>query len=670
MRQCNAPQTLVPFLLDPSEGFALGISPGCALINGEKTNGEERPNGEGVQTSIPDRLAEAVDVEVKPRLPFLVVGIGASAGGLEAVSAFLDAMPPDSGMAFIVVQHLPPERESLMTELLARHTKMKCQEIHDGMKVEANHVYVIRPGRTLTIVEGALHLGEPLEKRGHRKPVDDFFRSLAAEQRERAICVVMSGMGNNGSLGAQEVKAVGGVCIAQDVASAKFTGMPQNLIDAGFADLVLKPAEIPEALLKYAAHPYARGEHIKREGASGDRLIFKEILACLRMRTRHDFSGYKTPTVVRRIQRRMGLHQITALGDYGACSRQSPTEATELADDLMIHVTGFFRDEPAWEALRTQVIMPLVATEETDSSLRAWVTACSSGEEAYTLAILLIEAAEAAKKKFDIKVFATDTAARSLSHARQGVYPGGIEAEVSAARLDRFFDKEDSSYRVKKELRDAVVFAPQNVLQDPPFSRLHICTCRNLLIYLEPEVQDRVLGLLHFGLKEGGTLFLGTSETVGSGSPLYETIDKKWRIYRRRGGAKGAVETFPHLLRTISPERVDAGAQRLSMAQTVARELLERYSPPSVVVDREQRIVHFHGSTEPFLTQPGGEPTRDLLRMARENIRGAVRAPSTRRFRRSKPPSRAGASKNGGANPGAPTSRLPRSGKSIRRSIF
>ncbi len=379
-------------------------------------------SGEVVEMGV-DRLAEAVSTEVKPRLPFVVVGIGASAGGLEAVSSFLDAMPSDSGMAFVLVQHLPPDRESLLPEILGRHTKMPCVEVEDGMVVEGNKLYVIRPGRTLTLESGVFRLGEPVEKRGHRKPVDDFFKSLAAEQRERAICVVMSGMGTNGTMGAEEVKAVGGLCIAQDPESAKFVGMPRSLIEAGLADLVLRPGEIPEALMKYASHPYVNGRELP--GGHGERQVFKEILSYLRMRTRHDFAGYKKPTVERRIQRRMGLHQLTTLGEYAKLLRQNPTEAIELTDDLQIHVTGFFRDASAWESLRERVIVPLVAGQETGGSVRAWVTACSSGEEAYTLAMLLCEEAEAAKKRLDIKVFATDTAARSLAQRADRFISGG-----------------------------------------------------------------------------------------------------------------------------------------------------------------------------------------------------------------------------------------------------
>jgi two-component system CheB/CheR fusion protein len=463
----------------------------------------------------PDRLAHAVSVEQRPRLDFPVVGIGGSAGGLEAFIEFFDAMPPDADMAFVLIQHLPPDRESLLAEILQKHTAMPTHQVEDGMPIEANHVYIIRPGRTLTIHEGRLHLGAPLEAPGHNHPVDDFFRSLAEEQQERAIAIVMSGMGSNGTAGAENIKAVGGLIIIQEPESAKFPSMPRHLLDSGNADYVLKPQEMPEVLLRYTSHSYVSGRHPPPQSlAERDSLALGEIIAVLRARTRRDYSGYKKPTVLRRIQRRMGLNQIEALPDYATFLRQSAPEIVSLSDDLMIHVTGFFRDHASWEALRQRVLDPLMGDRDEGSSIRCWVTACSTGEEAYSLSMALWEAAEASAKTFDIKVFATDMAERSLAKARAGVFPLGIGTDITPERLERFFERDDAMYRVKKEFREMVVFAPQNVIQDPPFSKLDVCTCRNLLIYLEPELQRRVLSLLHFGLREGGALFLGTSESI------------------------------------------------------------------------------------------------------------------------------------------------------------
>jgi two-component system CheB/CheR fusion protein len=568
-----------------------------------------------------------VDAEAPPRLPFPVVGIGASAGGLEAALDLFKAMPPDSGMAFVLILHLPPDRESLIADILASRTKMVVLQVQDGMAVEANHVYVIRPGHTLTIKDGALHLGECVEKPGHSRPVDDFFKSLAEEQRERAICVLLSGMGSNGTAGAQAIKAVGGLGIAQDPDSAKFPSMPRHLIESGYADFVLRPEDMPEVLLRYAEHPYARGRPRGDSALPDHRPHISEILTLLRARTRQDFSGYKRPTLLRRIERRMGLNQITSLPEYVKLLRKTTAEISLLADDLLIHVTGFFRDVEAWEALRERVIEPLVARREGDAPVRCWVTACSSGEEAYTLAMLLTEAMEKQGKQLDIKVFATDMADRSLAHARSGIYPGGIEAEIAPARLTRFFDKEDAVYRVKRSLRERVVFAPQNVLQDPPFSRLDICTCRNMLIYLEPAMQRRLLLLLHFGLREDGVLFLGSSETVGPAEELFEPLDKKKRIFRRIGPTRhGAVE-FPLLPAGRGAEREPQegrAAFKATIGQITNKALLDRYTPPAVTVDRNHRIVFFHGDTSPYLSQPSGEPTHDLLAMTCEGLRGTV----------------------------------------------
>ncbi len=578
------------------------------------------------------RRAPPADAEPPPRLPFPVIGIGASAGGLEAVSELVSSLPSDSGMAFIFIQHLPPDHHSLIAEILSKRTGMPVRQVEDGMAIEPDHVYVIRPGNTMTMEGGVLHLRASVDKPGHSRPVDDFFRSLAGEQRERAICIVMSGMGSNGSAGAQAVKAAGGLCVAQDPETAEFPSMPRHLIDAGYADYVLRPRDMPDVLVSYAGHPYARGEREPAaELAKRDQQHVREILAVLRTRTRQDFNGYRKPTVLRRIQRRMGLTRLTKLGDYAKLLRQSTSEVTALADDLLIHVTGFFRDPESWEALRQRVIAPLVASRDAEESVRCWVAACSSGEEAYTLAILLFEEAERANKRLDIKVFATDAAERSLQNARNGLYPGGIESEVDAARLERFFQQEDAVYRVRQELRELVVFAPQNVLQDPPFSRLDVISCRNLLIYLEPEVQQRILNLLHFGLREGGALFLGSSETAGAGD-LFEPIDKRARIYRRIGPTRHGTPDFPLPYSLLAAGRANpasaearALAGRPSLAQMTARSLLEHHTAAAVTIDRDYRIVYFHGETAPFIASPRGEPTRDLLHLVRESLRGAVR---------------------------------------------
>ncbi len=566
--------------------------------------------------------------EPVPQLPFPVVAAGGSAGGLEAFLELFEAMPPDSGMAFVLIQHLPPQRESVMADLVSKKTKMRVQQVEDGMLVKPNEVYVIRPGYTLTLQRNRLRLGEPVEKPFHRRPVDDFFRSLAETQRERAICVILSGMGSNGTAGAHAVKAAGGMCIAQDPDSARFPSMPRSAIDAGLADLVLRPHEIPGYLLRYAEHPYVRGAASRGRTEYRDQSrALAEILHVLRGRNRHNFNGYKKPTLIRRIQRRMSLSQITSMQDYAQLLRQRPAEVSALADDLMIHVTGFFRDAATWQALQAKVIAPLIAERPESVPIRAWVSACSSGEEAYTLAMLLAEAAEVAEKHFEFKIFATDMAERSLGHARAGIYPGGIESELSLQRLERFFDRDDAVYRVKKEIRERIVFAPQNALQDPPFSRIDICTCRNLLIYLEPELQRRALALMHFSLRDGGALLLGASETVSGLEELFEPIDAKHRIFRRIGPTRYGSVNFP--LPSAASAAPATGARGGSpppagIAQLANKALLDRYTPPAVVVDRQLHVLHFHGMIEGYVEKPAG-PAAELLPLVRAPFRSAVR---------------------------------------------
>ncbi|MFT3788415.1 MAG: CheR family methyltransferase [Tepidisphaeraceae bacterium] len=421
--------------------------------------------------------------------------------------------------------------------------------------------------------------------------------------------------------------------------------MPRHLIDSGYTDYILAPADIPGVIVQYAGHPYAQRSSLDSvERFRHDQSHLREVLAILRTRTKTDFSGYKKPTVLRRIQRRMGLARLADIAEYAKLLRQSPNEVVSLADDLLIHVTGFFRDPDAWETLRKRVIVPLVARREPDSEIRAWAAACSSGEEAYTLAMLLVEEAERVGKPLEIKVFATDMADRPLAHARQGVYPGGIEVDISPERLERFFDKEDGVYRIKAFLRECVVFAPQNVLQDPPFSRLDIATCRNLLIYLEAEVQQRVLALLHFGLREGGALFLGTSETVSGAEDRFELVDKEARIFRRVGPTRHGTIDFPtpHVSRggaivggggsgtSPAPGAAERGTDRRlvgrpSVATMTHRTLLEHHTPAAVTIDRDQRVLYFHGNTRPFIEQPPGEPTRDLTPLLRDGLRAAAR---------------------------------------------
>jgi two-component system CheB/CheR fusion protein len=562
---------------------------------------------------------------------FPIVGIGSSAGGLEALQELFRAMPPDSGLAFVVAAHLDPTQKSHLTELLSRCTKMPVVEIEGSIEVEPGHVYVIAPDQELTIRSGVVHTNKPTAPRGHRHPVDSFFRSLAEDQGERAIAIVLSGTGTNGSLGLRFIKAEGGIAIAQDPETAGFGGMPRSAIGTGIVDLVLPPENMPEALLSLARHPYVRQPPEAVVEQTPEEQLHT-LLALVRAQTRRDFGSYKRRTLLRRIHRRMGLHRIEGLSNYIERLRGDPDEIKALAADLTINVTGFFRDPEAWKSLSDKVIAPLIRERPTESTIRVWVPGCSTGEEAYSIVMLITEHAEAAKKTFDLRLFATDVAEGVLSSARAGIYPASISQDVAPERLDRWFAMEDDTYAVRKTLRDAITFAPQNLLQDPPFSRMDLISCRNLLIYLEPDFQRQLLALFHFALREGGHLFLGPAESITGQEDLFEPVSKKWRIYRRLGPTRHDIVDFP----LVGPSEVAAeGAARAEAAHPIPREstgelmdraLLERYAPASVLIDRQLRVHYLRGPIEDYLRPPSGEPSYNLIAMARSGLPTVLRA--------------------------------------------
>ena len=617
-----------------------GDSAGCGLeVQIDPISGDpDRPDRDHVLNDVPEHLpdhaADAEDVPPEPQR-CLIVGMGASAGGIEAFSKFFEAMPPDSGAAFIVVLHLDPTRESQMAQVLAVHTAMPVLQIADQMPIKPNHVYVIAPDRDLTVRDGVLHMIKPAEKRGHRHPVDVLFRSLAADQGERVIAVVLSGTGSNGTDGLKEVRAAGGLILVQDPATAKFDGMPRSVIAAGLADHILPPEAMAEVLGRYFRDKYIAeprgGEAIEAVAQP----LIDRILTVLRTRTGHNFGSYRRSTLQRRIQRRLSLRNLPSLDAYLAELRTNPEEAPLLIKDFLINVTSFFRDAEAWSTLCEQVIAPLMAARDTGATIRAWVPACSTGEEAYTLAMLIAEQATLAGKAFDVKIFATDAREDNLHFARDGVYPVAAITGLDAARQRRFFDASDATYRIKKDLRATVIFAPQNLLLDPPFSHMDLITCRNMLIYLETDAQQGIIALFHFALEQGGVLMLGNTETVGRHSAVFGQLSKKWRIYRRLGPTRLDIVSFP-VMRGATPvakaQNVIAapGVADLPAAELARRALLDRFAPAAVMIDAQCRVVYFHGSTSAYLEQPTGEPSRDLFAMARPGLgvklRQAVRA--------------------------------------------
>lgn len=558
-----------------------------------------------------------------------VVGIGASAGGIEALISLFEAMPSDSGMAFLVVMHLDPSRDSGLAHILGQHTSMPVAEAADGVIFVPNHVYVIAPDSSLTIDDGRLRLTEPPERRGQRYPIDRLFASLAQHRRQRAICIILSGTGSDGTEGLKEVKAQGGCVLVQEPASARFDGMPRSAIAAKLADQVLAPEQMPEVLLRYTRHAYIAGPEVADEAIS-DAPSIEPVLALLQVRAGQDFRHYKRSTLMRRIQRRMGINNIGELGAYVTFLGASPVEIEALVKDLMISVTGFFRDAQAWQILDEAVLAPMVSERDNRTPVRLWVPACATGEEAYSLTMSLIVRAEAMNKQFDVKVFATDGREDNLNLARAGIYSEGAVATIPPNLLRRFFDKRDGAYRVKKELRDLVVFAAHNLLRDPPFSRIDLVSCRNLLIYLDLPAQKRALALLHFALREGGHLFLGNAETVGRQDDLFEIVSKKWRIYRRLSPARHDIVDFPVLPVLARPAQGEPrsskdGLPPPRLADVARRALLDRFAPASALIDRNGRALWFHGEIGDYLAPPPGEPSRDVFAMARDGLRAKLR---------------------------------------------
>jgi chemotaxis methyl-accepting protein methylase len=562
-------------------------------------------------------------------ISFPMVGIGASAGGLEALEQLLGQVPVGSGMAFVVVQHLDPTHEGIMAELLQRVTGMKVTQVKDHTKVRPNCVYVIPPNKDMSILHGVLHLLEPAAPRGLRLPIDFFFRSLAQDQHERSIGVVLSGMGSDGTLGLRAIKEQGGLALVQEPATAKFDGMPRSAVDAGLADIVARADELPGKIITYLQRtPIIARTRLGLEEKAQSALEKAVIL--LRAHTGHDFSFYKRNTLYRRIERRMGIHQINNMSAYVRYLQENSQELDLVFKELLIGVTNFFRDSTIWEQLREEAIPKLIASRTPGRVLRAWVPGCSTGEEAYSLAIVLREALEQAKPKgqLTIQIFATDLDRDAIDKARQGVFPANIAADVSEERLKRFFAKEERGYRVRKEIREMVIFAPQNLIMDPPFTKLDILSCRNLLIYLTPEVQKKLIPLFHYSLNPGGVLLLGTAETVGGCTDLFAPLSGKSRLFWRTGsGPRPEQVDFPSSFSVSPPvglEPQPAPKPAVSLQALADQLVLQRYAPPAVLVNDKGDIFYISGRTGKYLEPAAGKANWNLFAMAREGLRYEV----------------------------------------------
>ncbi|MBI4792422.1 MAG: PAS domain-containing protein, partial [Deltaproteobacteria bacterium] len=558
-----------------------------------------------------------------------VVGIGASAGGLEALREFLSPLAPPVNMAFAVIMHLDPHHSSMLAGLLQNHTALPVLTIEDGMRIRSGHVYVAPPNRDVTLIDNTFQLLEPMKTSGLRLPIDFFLQSLAADKAEQAACVILSGTGSDGTTGLRAIKAEGGLALVQD-ASARYAGMPGSAINTGQADFVLPPARMAEQLRQFFLQS-TRLEHAAAKSLGADDGL-RKICVLLRARTGHDFSVYKQSTLQRRIERRMNLHHIEDLSLYINFLRQNTTEQDELFSDILIGVTRFFRDAEAFDLLRDDILKNYFAEFPGKRTFRVWVPGCSTGEEVYSIAIILRECLDELKKDVAVQIFGTDLDNRAIDRAREGLFPDAIAADVNAQRLQRFFVKEEAHYRVRRELRESIVFSVQNVIKDPPFSKIDLLCCRNLLIYLNAEAQRLLFPLFHFSLNPQGLLFLGTSESTGVFSDLFRSLSKKWKIYQRgevASGSRPAVR-FPAGQRGMEMAADLAApdfclADKPALAALIHAALLENFTPACVIVNDRGDIFYVHGRTGKYLEPSQGKPRMNILDMARHGIRLELR---------------------------------------------
>jgi two-component system CheB/CheR fusion protein len=554
-----------------------------------------------------------------------VVALGGSAGALEPFNQFFAGMPADSGAAFVVIQHLSPTHESLLPELLARHTRMRVVQAQDGVPVEPNCVYVIPPNRDLGIRDGVLYLAEPVKQRGIPMPIDFFLRALAEDRQERAVCILLSGAGSDGTMGVRAIRGAGGLTMAQDPQTAQYGDLPRSAIATKLVDRVLQPEQMPDVVVGYLQNPYVKGG--KSEAAltvgEGNPGGLDEILAIVRNRTDCDFRCYKKHTILRRIERRMGLRHMADIAQYSKVLGQDAAEVSQLFKDLLINVTAFFRDAEAFEELRDKVIAPLLAAKPADEPLRVWVTGCSTGEEAYSLAILLQEEMAAARKNLPLQVFATDIDEEALQVARQGFYPDSIMADMDPARLAKFFIRKEQGWQIVDSLRSSVVFAVQNLISDPPFSRMDLISCRNLLIYLDADTQTKLVPLFHFALVPGGYLFLGKSEGVGGPNDLFSQVSKKAKIFRRSTALRPVVldsPIMPGKKKVIPVPGAPAKPTSATYADAIRQALLGHFMASVVLVGTRGQILQFHGQTGKYLDLPASDPNLNLLDIAKEGL--------------------------------------------------
>ncbi len=612
----------------------------------EQTSVDEAQQGKKSEKEKEMDANEEKNISAEPQAPLAIVGIGASAGGLEALEQFFSHMPADSGMAFIVIQHQDPEQPSLLPEILQRYTEMPVTEIAEsGVDARQNTVYIKPPDFDLSIIRGRLTLLEPRKTAGVKMPIDIFFRQLAEDQDGKAVGIVLSGMGSDGTLGIRALKERPGMVMAQEPSSAMYSSMPESAIATGLVDFIAPPESLPQLLIDYIdASSQQPKLHAPAREPPEDALA--KIFILIRSKTGQDFSLYKRNTIIRRIERRMSLHQLKGINDYIRYLQENPPEIEILAKEVLIGVTQFFRDPEVWDALVDKALPELISQKPDGSILRVWIVGCSTGEEAYTMAIVLQECLDSLGRGRDIKfqIFATDMDGEAIEMARMGRFPVNITSDVSPERLERFFIKEDETYRVRQQLRETIVFAQQNVIRDPPFTRVDILSCRNLLIYLSPELQKKLIILFHYALNPNGILFLGTAESIGEYKDLFKSLDSKWKVFLRLDVPSSQEDTHKMLAIPATSKLAHELKQPLTVKpkgpsiNVIAKErILEMFAPPVIIVTENGDIVYFHGKTGKYLEPSTGKANMNLFAMAQEGLRypltSALRTASSEKHR-------------------------------------
>ena len=572
-----------------------------------------------------DSGAKSGDQENRKKHRFPVIGLGASAGGLEALKAFFSKVPPDSGMAYIVLVHMSPKQPSMMHELLQKVTGVTVQQAKNDMALRPDNVYIVPSDKEISFYQGKIQLLDPVDKKSYL-PIDFFFRSLAADQGSQAAAVILSGTGSDGTVGLKEIKSFEGLVVIQSEDTAKYTGMPRSAIDTGQADMILSPEEMPAKLSQYFKHRISLRDKTK-EVEKKEEDWLNRIFSLLRIHIGHDFTYYKRSTILRGIDRRMGLHQIPDHDKYVRYLRENPRELQALFQELLIGVTNFFRDPQSFEVLKRSILPDMIQSMDDGATFRAWVPGCSSGDEAYSLAMIFLECLEKTSKRVTLQLFGTDIDSTAIEKARQGIFPSSIRADVSQERLDRFFIREgEDTYRLRKEVRDLVVFSVQDLLKDPPFSRLNLLSCRNLLIYLNSEAQKKILPLFHYTLRPGGILMLGSSETVGEFTSLFQSLDNTWKIYRRKEVHSSRMQPVEFPTGLPREPSYQEGKKRekpasRNLEHLVDRAIADRFGPPAVMVDNTGNILHVAGRTGRYLEMSNGPPSHNIVEMARGRLR-------------------------------------------------